>query len=148
MMLIPRAADLLSGEPAFPVRLPPLLVTPTAAHLFMFSAATWNRHHNHYRAQAARAEGHGDVVVHRGLIGNYLARMLTNWLGNRGEIRSLSWKVVRSAGPGRPLRCEGEVVSQEVHHPHRRLQCELRVVDAEHNLIAQGAAGLELEVHG
>jgi hypothetical protein len=49
--------------------------------------------------------------VHRALLGNFLARMLTQWLGEAGEISALSWKVVQSALPGRALECTGTVDS-------------------------------------
>ena len=40
-----------------PLVLPELRVLPTPMQIFMFSAITWNRHHIHYSADAARAEG-------------------------------------------------------------------------------------------
>lgn len=139
------AAELPMEKLALPLRLPGLSVLPTAAQLFMFSAVTWNRHHIHYSDEAARAEGHAGIVVHRGLLGNFLARMLTSWLGDRGQIRTLSWKVLRSAGVGSPLRCEGEVVARE---EQRLLRCELRIVDVNSNPIAEGAAVVELSARG
>lgn len=138
------APELPWNESGVPSILPALTVSPTPGQLFMFSAATWNRHHIHYSAQAARAEGHPDVVVQRGLIGNYLARLITRWLGDRGELRALSWKVRRSAVPGRPLRCEGQVTARREVRSGRHLCCSLRVVDADGNLVAEGAAEVEL----
>jgi acyl dehydratase len=131
-------------ELTLPLRLPDLLVTPTAAQVFMFSAVTWNRHHIHYSAEAARAEGHPDIVVQRGLLGNFLARLLTSWLSKRGRIHTLHWKVLRSAVPGAPLRCEGEVVERADRGALRLLRCALRIVDVNANPIAEGAAEVEL----
>lgn len=143
-----RPAELPWDELALPLRLPELSVLPTAAQLFMFSAVTWNRHHIHYSDEAARAEGHAGIVVHRGLLGNFLARMLTGWLGDSGQIRTLSWRVLRSAGVDAPLRCEGEVIAQEAQRSRRLLRCELRVVDVDLNPIAEGAAEVELLARG
>lgn len=92
-----------------PLVLPELRIWPTPVHLFMFSAVTWNRHHIHYSAEAARAEGHPDVVVHRALIGNYFARHAGGWLGPEGRISRLSWRVTGSAVPLQWLRCNGVV---------------------------------------
>lgn len=124
--------------------LPELSLKPTAAQVFMFSAVTWNRHHIHFCADAARAEGHSGVVVQRGLIGNFLARMLTQWLGGKGEIRALSWKVIKSAMPGQELRCRGEVTGSEEREGRKRLRCALSVVDAQERVLAEGSAELEL----
>jgi hydroxyacyl-ACP dehydratase HTD2-like protein with hotdog domain len=121
-----------------------LSTTPTETSLFMFSAVTWNRHHVHFNAQAARSEGLPGVVVHRALLGNFLSRMLTDWLEDRGEIRALSWKVLKSAVPGRPLRCEGEIVRRSEREGRRFLFCELRVLDPDSETVASGSAEVEL----
>ena len=123
-----------------PVPLPELTVTPDHTQLFMFSAVTWNRHHIHYSKDAAIAEGLPDVVVQRALLGNFMARLLTGWLGRAGELRELSWKVVSSAVPGRRLRCQGEVVAREGDAGAPRLRCEVRVIDDDGTVIAIGQA--------
>lgn len=92
-----------------PVVLPELRVLPTPMQLFMFSAVTWNRHHIHYSADGARAEGHPDVVVQRSLIGNYFARHADAWLGSSGRIARLVWRVTGPAVPNQWLRCNGVV---------------------------------------
>jgi hydroxyacyl-ACP dehydratase HTD2-like protein with hotdog domain len=120
--------------------IPELVVTPDHTQVFMFSAVTWNRHHIHYDKDAAIAEGFPDVVVQRGLIGNFLARLLTTWLGKHGEIRALSWKVTRSAFPGTTLRCRGRVVAVEPGETGRTVSCELAVLDGDNQTVASGNA--------
>jgi hydroxyacyl-ACP dehydratase HTD2-like protein with hotdog domain len=146
MSPLPNAAALGGGAPQLPFALPELWVSPTPAQVFMFSAVTWNRHHIHYSAEAAKAEGHAGVVVQRGLIGNFLARLLTRWLGRSGEVRKLSWKVVKSVLPGQAPRCQGEVIAAERRGGKTWLTCALRMVDAGGDLVAEGRAELELEV--
>ena len=113
-----------------------LTVVPTTAQLFMFSAVTWNRHRIHYSREAAVAEGHADVVVQRALLGNYLARMLEQWLAGRGDVRELSWKVLSSAAPGFALHCIGEATIGDNHTYH----CSLRIVDDQETVIVTGNA--------
>lgn len=93
----------------FPAVLPELRVRPSAMQVFMFSAVTWNRHHIHYSAEAARAEGHPNVLVQRSLIGNYFARHAQAWLGTQGRVARLSWRVTGPAVPDQWLRCNGVV---------------------------------------
>src|SRR5690606_40179158 len=73
---------------SFPIALPELAVVPDHMHIFMFSAITWNRHHVHYNKDAAIREGLPDVVVQRALLGNYIARTVTDWARDEAEIRS------------------------------------------------------------
>ncbi len=140
-MTTPRAV--LAGA-SLPVPLPELAVTPDHTQLFMFSAVTWNRHHIHYSKDAAVAEGLPDVVVQRALLGNFLARLLTGWLGEAGELRELSWKVLSSATPGRTLRCQGDVIGREADPAAPGLRCEVRIIDEHGTLIAAGKAKLVL----
>jgi hydroxyacyl-ACP dehydratase HTD2-like protein with hotdog domain len=105
----------MRGTPAFdlpfelPVVLPELRFRPTAMQVFMFSAVTWNRHLIHYNADAARSEGHRDVVLQRSLIGNGFARHAGAWLGPAGHLARLSWRVTSSAVPNEALCCHGVV---------------------------------------
>ena len=126
--------------------LPRLEVRPTPMQLFMFSAVTWNRHHVHYSREAAQSEGLPDVVVHRALLGNYLARTLTDWLGESGEIRALSWKVVQSAVPGRVLNCSGTVTARGQGAESNRLDVDLRVDNEQGDPVATGRAQLHIFV--
>lgn len=121
------------------IALPPLLVVPTRAHLFMFSAATWNRHHVHYDQAAAVREGLPDVVVHRGLVGNYFARLLTGWMGDQGGcIANLSWRMLRSAVPDATLACRGRLTAVEFIASDEVATCELEAVDEAGAVIATG----------
>lgn len=120
--------------------IPELQVIPTTGQLFMFSAVTWNRHHIHFSKDAALAEGHADIVVQRALLGNFMARQLGNWLGDRGRILRLSWKVQKSATPGNVLRCQGAVAAAEQVGGRQQVRCMLRIVDGTDAVVASGEA--------
>lgn len=128
-----------------PTPLPELLITPTVSHVFMYSAVTWNRHRIHYDHHAAVDEGHAGVVVQRGLLGNYLARLVTKWVGARGELRTLSWKVLASARPGQRLVGRGAVVGAVDVAGERRASCELELVNEAGTVVARGNATVMLE---
>lgn len=121
---------------SLPFALPELVVTPKHMEIFMFSAATWNRHHVHYSKDAALEEGLPDVVVQRALLGNYLARAVSDWTGDDADIRGLSWKVLNSATPNMRLRCQGSVIEAD----DETLTCELRIVRDDDETVASGTA--------
>jgi len=120
--------------------IPELTVRPDLRQVFMFSAITWNRHHIHYSKDAAIREGLPDVVVQRGLIGNFLARMITNWMGTRAELRKLTWKVTRSAPAGKDIVCRGKVSEKAETADERHLICEVTASSETEGLIASGEA--------
>jgi hydroxyacyl-ACP dehydratase HTD2-like protein with hotdog domain len=127
-----------------PVPIPELVVRPDHMQVFMFSAVTWNRHRIHYDKDAALADGHPDIVVQRGLIGDFLARLLTEWLGDSGEIRQLSWRVHQSAIPGQALHCSGDLVTIDFADGIGSAECELKMQDETGRDIASGRARLRL----
>lgn len=127
---------------SLPITLPELEVLPTAMQIFMFSAATWNRHHIHYSRDAAVAEGLPDIVVQRALIGNFFVRLVTDWLGESGELRQISWKVLNSALPNRKLRCQGVITDHKPQDGSNLLTCELSMLNDMGDTVAVGKATL------
>ena len=125
-------------------RIPELVVCPSHMQVFMFSAVTWNRHHIHYSKDAAVREGLPDVVVQRALIGNFLARLLTNWVGDVTALCRLEWKVTRSAVPGEEIICRGEVTEKTESDRRRCVVCEVTASKRTGETIASGNATVAL----
>ncbi|MFQ3262070.1 hypothetical protein [Reinekea sp.] len=102
--------------------------------IFMYSAVTWNRHRIHYDSKAAQEEGHPDVLVQRGLIGNIFSRY-ANEVFVDNFITNISWKVISSVLPEQTLQCKGVITKitntsskEEVEldltlHHHETLVC-------------------------
>lgn len=120
--------------------IPELVVCPDHTQIFMFSAITWNRHHIHYHKDAAVSEGFPDIVVQRGLIGNFLARLMTNWVGDCGELCKLTWKVTRSASPGKDIVCRGKIKDKIDSESEKYLICEVTASNENDEFIASGEA--------
>ncbi|MBN2312740.1 MAG: hypothetical protein JXM79_02355 [Sedimentisphaerales bacterium] len=121
-------------------RIPELIVCPDYTQVFMFSAITWNRHHIHYNKDAALREGLPDIVVQRALIGNFFARLITNWIGEIAELRRLTWKVTRSALPGKDIVCRGKIKERMDSQNETYLICEVTASNNNNELLASGDA--------
>lgn len=120
-----------------------LSIRTSPMQLFMYSAITWNRHHVHYSKDAAIAEGLPDVVVHRGLMGNFLTRMLEGWMGENGEIQTVNWKVISSATPSDELLCTGLVT--EVSKESTGTLANLEVfINQDKRIVALGEATVRI----
>lgn len=120
--------------------IPELVVCPDHKQIFMFSAVTWNRHLIHYHKDTAISEGLLDIVVQRGLIGNFFARLMTNWIGDYAELSKLTWKVARSALPGKDIVCRGEIKQKVDSEREKYLICEVTASNENDELIASGEA--------
>jgi len=128
--------------------IPELVVCPDHTQVFMFSAITWNRHHIHYSKEAAISEGLPDIVVQRALIGNFLARLITNWVGDSAELRRLAWKVTRSALPGNDIVCRGRIKETIDSEDEKCLVCEVTASTRNDELIASGEAVVVFNENG
>lgn len=128
-------------------QIPELIVCPDHAQVFMFSAVTWNRHHIHYSKDAAISEGLPDIVVQRALIGNFLARLITSWIGDSAELRKLTWKVTRSALPGKDIVCRGKIKERIDSEDEKYLICEVTASNENDELIASGEATVVFTVN-
>ena len=127
--------------------IPELVVCPDHRQIFMFSAVTWNRHHIHYSKDAALSEGLPDIVVQRGLIGNFLTRLITDWVGDRAELRSLTWKVTRSALPGKNIVCRAEIKKKIDTTDYKYLICSVTAYNEKDEPIASGEAKVEFAIN-
>ena len=128
-------------------QIPELIVCPDRTQIFMFSAITWNRHLIHYSKDAAISEGLPDIVVQRALIGNFLARLITNWVGDSAELRRLAWKVTRSALPDRDIVCRGKIKERIDSDGDKCLICEVTAYNENDELIASGDATVVFTVN-
>ena len=129
------------------MQIPELTVCPDHTQVFMFSAVTWNRHHIHYSKDAAISEGLPDIVIQRALIGNFLARLITSWIGDSAELRKLAWKVTRSALPGKDIICRGKIKERIDSEDEKYLICEVTASNENDELIACGDATVVFTVN-
>lgn len=118
--------------------IPELTKKPTYMQLFMFSAITWNRHLIHYNTEFARHDGLPDVATHRALIGNFLAQMLNDWIGEAGKIATVEWSVRATAVPGDPLTCRGKALHKRIEGTKKLVECEIWVENQRGDTIALG----------
>ena len=116
--------------------IPEFTISTNQIQIFMFSAVTWNRHHIHYSKDAAIAEGLPDVVVQRGLIGNYFARTLTNWTQRPDCIKKLEWIMKSSALPNETLNFNGQVTNIYTDKSSLTISCKLKVNSSDNRIIA------------
>ncbi|MCP3990696.1 MAG: acyl dehydratase [Actinomycetia bacterium] len=89
--------------------LPVMTKNASRAQLFLYSAASFNPHRIHYDRDYAAVEGHPDVLVHGPLQGSWLTQYLTDWIGPRGRLRSVTWQNRVSAFPEQDLEFHGRV---------------------------------------
>ena len=103
----------LFGSVAIGDELPGYVVAPTTVQMMRYCGVTWNTHRIHFDAARAAEEGYPGVLVQSHLHQAFLTRLVTDWMGPRARLRSLSASVRRFATAGDELALRGRVVLTE-----------------------------------
>ena len=92
----------------------PLVKQPTTTQLVMWAGASGDYNAIHYYRDYALKQGLSGVIVHGQLAGAFLGQMLTDWVGDKGNISKLSLSYKGMNFPGEALICQGKVIKKYV----------------------------------
>jgi acyl dehydratase len=98
----------------------------------------------HYDGDYARAMGLPNVIVHGPFKCALLARMLTEWIGERGTLHRLTCQHRRMDIPGDVLVSRGRVLRKLVEDGVNLVECEVWVENQEGRISAPGRATVSL----
>ena len=104
---MPDSATLRVGDP-----LPQREHTATAVSLFLYNAVIWNAHRIHYdEPYTTQVEKHPGVVIDGPLQGDWLAQVVTDWLGDDGQLVSFEYSNRRASILGETLTAGGTITA-------------------------------------
>jgi len=66
----------------------------------------------HHDPEFARKAGHEDVFMNTGFLQAALVRVITDWMGDAGFLRKLSFEMRRQQRPGDTMVCKGRVTGR------------------------------------
>lgn len=88
--------------------------TATEVQLFMYNAVIWNPHRIHYdRPYAVSQEGYPELVIDGPLQGDWLAQIVTDWMGDLGTLVSFSFANRRAVFLGETMTAGGRVEAKD-----------------------------------
>jgi hydroxyacyl-ACP dehydratase HTD2-like protein with hotdog domain len=91
--------------------LPDLIKHPTTRQLVQYAGAQCDFYEIHYDLDFARGVGLPGVILHGLLKAAFLGQLVTDWLGERGTLKSFEVSYRGIDVPDRPYRCRGRVSS-------------------------------------
>ena len=91
--------------------LPELVKHPTTRQLVQYAGAQGDFYEIHYDQDYARSVGLPGVILHGLLKAGFLGQLVTDWLGDRGTLKSLEVSYRGIDTPGQPYTCRGKVTS-------------------------------------
>jgi acyl dehydratase len=128
--------------------IPTLEKLPTTRTLVMWAGASGDFFELHYDKDFAASMGFPKVLVHGRLEAAFLSQMLTDWIGDQGEVKKISVQYRGNAFPGDKLLCKGKVTRKYVEGSQHLVECEIWAENPEGKRLTPGTAVVLLPSKG
>jgi hydroxyacyl-ACP dehydratase HTD2-like protein with hotdog domain len=120
--------------------LPEQVKHPTTRQLVQYAGAQGDFYEIHYDQAFAISVGLPGVILHGLLKAAFLGQLVTDWLGERGTLKSFEVSYRGVDVPGKPYRCRGRVSGVTGLHAELEIWGE----DPEGNRTTVGTAVVEM----
>lgn len=124
--------------------IPSLMNKVDLLQLIRYSAATWNFFLLHLEKEFAQKQGFKDANIHAPFYGAFLAKMMTQWIGDPGRLKTLGYRVTVMGFPGDTLISKGEVIKKYQEGGENRVDCEIWVENQDGVKVAPASAMVSL----
>src|SRR3979409_2218781 len=89
--------------------LPDLIKHPTTRQLVQYAGASGDFYEIHYDQTFVRSVGRPGVILHGLLKAAFLGQLVTDWLGDRGTLKTFEVSYRGLDVPDKPYRCRARV---------------------------------------
>ena len=124
--------------------LPVMEKTPTTQTLVRWAGASGDYFELHYDKDFAQSMGFPGPIVHGRLEAAFLSQLLTDWIGEKGELRKLSVQYRGNAFPGQTLKLGAKVTKKYTQGGENLVECQIWVENPEGKQITPGTAVVAL----
>ena len=125
-------------------QLPVLIKRPTIKQLVMYAGASDDFYEIHYDRDFANARGFKEVIVHGALKSAFLGQLLTDWIGESGNLLRLAVQYRGIDERDGVLYCSGVVTDKKATRNGHILDCALWIKNEFGNRTTQGSATVAL----
>jgi len=114
---------------------------PTTRQLVQYAGAQGDFYEIHYDQDFARSVGLPGVILHGLLKAAFLGQLVTDWLGERGTLKTFEVSYRGIDQPGRPYRCRGKITRVDGD----QVELEVWGEDSDGNRTTVGTATAEVK---
>jgi len=118
----------------------PLVKRPTTRQLVRFAGASGDFNEPHYDKDFALSWGLPGVIVQGMLKLHFLVQMITDWIGDEGDLLKISCQYRGLDYPGDTLTCKGKVVRKFVNGDEHCLECAISLENQRDEKTTPGSA--------
>lgn len=127
--------------------LPPIEITPDTRQLVMYAGASGDFQPIHYDKDVAQKAGHDSVIIHGAFKSAWLARVVTDWLGDSGWMREFNVQYRGIDYIGKKT-CRGRVTGKRIEGDAGLIELELGLEDENGTVTTPATALVELAWRG
>ena len=120
--------------------IPELVKHPTTRQLVQYAGAQGDFYEIHYDQDYARSVGLPGVILHGLLKAGFLGQLVTDWLGDRGTLKTFEVSYRGLDVPGKPYRCRGKITKVD----GRQVEVEVWGEDPAGQRTTVGSATVEM----
>ena len=120
--------------------IPELVKHPTTRQLVQYAGAQGDFYEIHYDQDYARSIGLPGVILHGLLKAGFLGQLVTDWLGDRGTLKTFKVSYRGLDVPGKPYRCRGKITKVD----GRQVELEVWGEDEGGQRTTVGSATVEM----
>jgi len=124
--------------------LPLMEKLPTTRTLVQWAGASGDYFELHYDKDFAQSMGFPGPKVHGRLEAAYLTQLMTDWIGEKGELKKLSVQYRGNAFPGQKFTLGGKVTKKSTEGGQNLVECQVWVKNPEDKEITPGTAVVSL----
>jgi acyl dehydratase len=123
-----------------------LEITPRRLYLQVSGSQDW--YPVHHDPEFARKAGHEDVFMNTGFLQAALVRLITDWMGDAGFLRRLSFEMRRQQRPGDTMVCKGRVTGRRRENGEGIVELEVWAENEREGVTTPGEAVVVLPLRG
>ncbi|MBI2853616.1 MAG: acyl dehydratase [Chloroflexi bacterium] len=138
------SSQLYDEDVCIGMEVPMITKTPTPVQLVKWAGASGDYnpiHYNHFAALAQKLPG---IIVHGKLKTSYLCQMLTDWIGDQGNVVKISCQHRGMDVPDHQLKIGGRVTGVFQKDGQNLVECEIWVENDKGQKTVPGAATVSL----
>jgi acyl dehydratase len=125
--------------------LPPLTKSPDREQLVKYAAGSGDFNPLHYDGDFPQAQAIGGNIVHGRMKYASMGQLVSDWLGHRGFVRSISARYRGMDKAGAEFTCKGKVAAIRDEDGRRIAELELWTEDAGGQVTTTGTAEVVLK---
>ncbi|MFC1873498.1 MaoC/PaaZ C-terminal domain-containing protein [Chloroflexota bacterium] len=119
---------------------PPLTKQPDSRQLVMWAGASGDYNPIHYDKDFALSSELPGIVVQGQLVCSFLGQLMTDWIGDSGQLRKITCNYRGMNFPGESIICKGKVTQKYAENKEHYVECTIWAENARAEKTVTGTA--------